>query len=175
MATMPGPTDERRALGLLKNHAEFKTTLVSLTMNTDLGVLQSQVHAVARKWFELARTHHVDASAVSAAANARSMYSRSYYSAYNASKAVRYVVRGFVSLKGDDHKKIADLPDSFPDVDSWVAKLPLLYEHRLRADYDNWSDTESENVLSPEECLTAAGDFLKAAEQFLILEYGLTI
>jgi len=103
------------------------------------------------------------------------VYSRAYYAAYNASKAVRYVVRGFVSLRGDDHKKVADLPTSFPDVDSWVAKLPLLYEHRLRADYDNWSDTAVENVLSPAACLAAAAEFLKAAEQFLLAEYGLKV
>jgi hypothetical protein len=170
---MPGSTDERRALELLKNHAEFKATLVSLTMNGDLPILESHVYAVAQKWFELARMHYVDASAVDAAMNPRSVYSRAYYAAYNASKAVRYVVRGFVSLKGDDHKKVADLPGSFPDVDSWVSKLPLLCEHRLRADYDNWSDTASENLLAPADCLAMAADFIKAAEQFLLADYGL--
>jgi len=172
---MPGSTDERRALELLKNHAEFKATLVSLTMNADLPTLESHVHSVARRWFELARMHHADARAADIRRHPRSVYSRAYYAAYNASKAVRYVVRGFVSLRGDDHKKVADLPSSFPDVDSWVAKLPLLYEHRLRADYDNWSDTAVENVLSPADCLAAAGDFLNAAEQFLLAEYGLRI
>ncbi|MDP2996713.1 MAG: hypothetical protein Q8N47_04440 [Bryobacterales bacterium] len=172
---MPAPTDERRALELLKNHAEFKATLVSLTMNGDLPILESHVYAVARKWFELARMHYVDASAVDAGANPRSVYSRAYYAAYNASKAVRYVVRGFVSLRGDDHKKVADLPGNFPDVDSWVSKLPLLYEHRLRADYDNWSDTSAENVLAPADCLAIAAAFLNAAEQFLLLDYGLKV
>ena len=61
---MPVSNDERRALDLLKNHAEFKATLVSLTMSGDLTILESHVHAVARKWFELARTHYADASAV---------------------------------------------------------------------------------------------------------------
>lgn len=172
---MAGSIDERRALELLRNHAEFKATLVSLTMNADLPTLESHVSAVARKWFELARMHYADASAADARANPRSVYSRAYYAAYNASKAVRYVVRGFVSLRGDDHKKVAELPGSFPDVDSWVSKLPLLYEHRLRADYDNWSGTAAENVLAPAECLAIAGDFLNAAEQFLSAEYGLRV
>jgi hypothetical protein len=172
---MPGSRDERKTLELLKNHAEFRATLVSLTMRGDLSTLESHVHAVAQKWFELARVHYSDASVVDPATSPRSVYSRAYYAAYNASKAVRYVVRGFVSLRGDDHKKIADLPDSFPDVDSWAAKLPLLYEHRLRADYDNWSNTASENVLSPVECLGAAHDFLKVAENFLLSEYGLKV
>lgn len=172
---MPGSTDERRALELLKNHAEFKATLVSLTMNGDLPILESHVYAVARRWFELARMHYADASAVDAGVNPRSVYSRAYYAAYNASKAVRHVVRGFVSLRGDDHKKVADLPGNFPDVNAWVSKLPLLYEHRLRADYDNWSDTAAENVLAPPDCLAISADFLKAAEEFLLATYGLLV
>jgi hypothetical protein len=159
---MPRSNDERGVLELLKNHAEFKTTLVSLTMNGDLPRLEAHVHAVARKWFELARLHYADAAAADIRKNPRAVYSRSYYAAYNASKAVRYVVRGFVSLRGDDHRKVADLPTTFPGVDSWVAQLPLLYEHRLRADYDNWSDTPAENVLSPGDCLAASAAFLKA-------------
>jgi len=86
---MRGSTDERRALELLKNHAEFKATLVSLTMNGDLPILESHVYAVARKWFELARMHHADAFAADARTNPRSVYSRAYYAAYHASKAVR--------------------------------------------------------------------------------------
>jgi hypothetical protein len=172
---MTRSNDERKALELLKNHAEFKSTLVSLTMSGDLPILEAQVHAVARKWFELARLHYADAAAADIRNNPRAVYSRSYYAAYNASKAVRYVVQGFVSLRGDDHKKVGDLPSSFPDVDAWGAKLPLLYEHRLRADYDNWSGTTTENVLSPGECLAASDAFLKAASQFLLAEYGLTV
>ena len=133
------------------------------------------MHSVARKWFALGRTHYADASALDVAVNPRSVYSRAYYAAYNASKAVRYVVRGFVSLRGDDHKKVADLPDAFPDVDSWGSRLPLLYEHRLRADYDNWSNTTSENLLSPADCLATSRDFIEVAAQFLLSDYGLNV
>ena len=172
---MKGSSDERKTLELLRNHAQFKATLVSLTMAGDLHVLDGHVFAVARKWFELGRIHEADASCLDAGKHPRSVYSRSYYAAYNASKAVRYVVRGAVSLTGDDHRKVADLPDSFPDVNSWVSKLQLLYEHRLRADYDNWSNTGSENLLSPEACLATAKEFLKVAADFLLTKYGLTV
>lgn len=173
---MPGPTDERRELKLLKNHAEFRTSLISLTMTADIGVLEAHVYAIARKWFELGRLHYVDGSAVDGGVNPRAVYSRAYYAAYNASKAVRYVVSGLVSLHGDDHKKVAaDLPKNFPDLDSWASKFSLLYEHRLRADYDNWSDTSKENVLTPGDCLAIASEFLNTAEQYLLAEYGLSI
>ena len=172
---MAGATDERRTLELVRNHAEFKATLVSLTMSGDLHLLDGHVSAVARKWFELGRQHYADASSIDPIAHPRCAYSRAYYAAYNASKAVRYVVRGAVSLKGDDHRKVADLPDKFPDVDSWTAKLPQLYEHRLRADYDNSSNTSSENVLPPQDCIRAAREFLEVAAKFLLTEYGLTV
>ena len=175
MAKTPVPTDERRTLDLLRNHGELKSTLVSLTMRSDLGVLDSHIAAIAGKWFELGRLHLNDALGLDVTASPRAAYSRAYYAAYNASKAVRYVVRGTVSLKGDDHKKIADLPDGFPNVDSWTSQLPLLYEHRLRADYDNWTNTTSENVLPPADCVKMAGDFISEAATFLLAEYGLTI
>jgi hypothetical protein len=172
---MAASTDERQILELLKNHGELKATLISLLMESNLDVLQSHVQSVAHRWFELAREHYADAKSANPTTNARAIYSRAYYAAYNASKSVRYVVRGQVSLKGDDHRRVAELPDSFPDVDAWAAKLSLLYEHRLRADYDNWSDTAAENTLSPEQCLNDAGDFLGMAEQFLLTEYGFTV
>ena len=168
-------TDERRTLELLKNHGEFRATLISLTMNSDLLLLESHVHAVARRWFELAKEHYADASNANPSTSPRAAYSRAYYSVYNASKSVRYIVRGQVSLKGDDHRKVADLPNNFPDVDAWAAKLQVLYEHRLRADYDNWSDTTSENILSAAQCVKDAGDFLGIAAQFLQSEYGFNI
>lgn len=170
---MPKSSDERAALELLGNHAEFKSILVSLAMNGDLPKLEEHVHAVARRWFELARLHQADAAAAGIRNNPRAVYSRAYYAAYNASKAVRYVVSGSVSLRGDDHKKVGDLPSSFPDAAKWAGDLALLYEHRLRADYDNWSETPSENVLSPKKCRTTSAEFLKIAEQFLLKKYGL--
>lgn len=172
---MAGGTDERRILELLKNHGEFKATLVSLSMSGELNVLQSHVHSVARRWFELAREHHAEASTIDPGTNPRTVYSRAYYAAYNASKSVRYVSRGQVSLRGDDHRKVSDLPDSFPDVDAWTAKLPVLYEHRLRADYDKWANTRNENTLSPTECLKEAGNFIEVSAQFLLSEYGLNV
>ena len=172
---MPKVSDERNTLELLKNHAEFKAKLVSLAMSTDLHLLESHVQSVARKWFELARAHYDDASAADPAANSRCVYSRAYYAAYNASKAVRYIVYGSVSLAGDDHRKIADLPDNYPKVDAWTAKLPILYEHRLRADYDNWSGTGSENGLSPQQCLADAKEFIDTTAHYLEKEYGLKV
>lgn len=53
----------------------------------------------------LARLHYADASAADPDMNSRTVYSRAYYAAYNASKAVRYVVRGSVTWEGMTTRK----------------------------------------------------------------------
>jgi hypothetical protein len=53
--------------------------------------------------------------------------------------------------------KRQNFPD-FPDVDRWSKAVAALYEHRLRADYDNWSNTASENALSS-DCIFAGPNF----------------
>jgi hypothetical protein len=78
------------------------------------------------------------------------------HAAYNASKSVRYIVNGRVSLKGDDHGEASELPDDFPDVDRWSEAITRLYEHRLRADYDNWRTTTSEMSLSASDAVDLA-------------------
>jgi isoleucyl-tRNA synthetase len=108
-------------------------------------------------------------------ASRRSAYSRAYYAAYNASKAVRYLASGFVSLKGDDHSKAAELPDDFPEVDRWANEITQLYAHRLRADYDNWDTTEAAQTLTPERCRDIAAAFVEAARIFIASKFGVRV
>src|SRR5439155_2989715 len=157
---LPLPTDERRLLKLVRNHAEFKSILTDLSLSAVVPDLESRVASVAKAWFNLAREHLADAKAAETAGRTRTVYSRAYYAAYNASKAVRYLVNGQVSLKGDDHQAAPDLPDDFPRVAHWSARVSDLYQHRLRADYDNWANTLSENSLSLADCLLLAEEFM---------------
>lgn len=82
---------------------------------------------------------------------------------------------GWVSLKGDDHKDAPSLPDDFQDVDKWSTIITKLYQHRLRADYDNWSTTNGEFVLAPRQCLEQASRFLFESTAYLKRKYGLKI
>lgn len=168
-------TDERLVVYEAKNHAEFKQRLTKLKLTSDFSVLDAAVASVVRSWFQLARQHADELAKLDPAQLPRAVYSRSYYAAYNASKAVRYMSRGIVSLRGDDHRAVSELPDSFPNVAHWARSLQLLYEHRLRADYDNWTQTSSEHILKPEECVKLAQDFLVASEKFLDDEYKVTV
>lgn len=169
------PTDERRFLKNIRNHAEFRRNLSDLSMVTDLPVFDGRVLAVTGSWMKLGDEHMADAMAAHAAGRIRAAYSRAYYAAYSASKAVRYHVNGVVSLKGDDHQAAPELPDDFPDVDRWSNLVAALYEHRLRADYDNWSNTASENTLAPDDCISQAQQFLAECRQYLLHKFGVTL
>jgi hypothetical protein len=168
-------TDQRLVLHEISNHAEFREKLFRLGLTSDFAVLQTAVTDVIRSWFQLARQHAEELGKISPTDLPRTVYSRSYYAAYNASKAVRYASRGIVSLRGDDHRKVSELPESFPDVDSWARNLQLMYEHRLRADYDNWTQTPNEHTLKPEECAGLAQRFLTVCETFLNNEHKIQI
>jgi uncharacterized protein (UPF0332 family) len=139
---------------------------------SDVG---ENVHHVGRCWLRLAHEHMNDAKAAIGLNCDRAVYSRSYYAAYNASKSIRYVVNGSVSLTADDHKKAADLPDDFPEVDKWAAEITSLREHRLRADYDNWGDTGSEHSLSAKDVIDLAEQFLSEAKQYLEAKFGIRL
>lgn len=143
-------------------------------MVTDLPVFDGRVLAITASWIKLGDEHMADALAAQVAGRTRAAYSRAYYAAYNASKAVRYHVNGIVSLRGDDHQAAAELPDDFPDVDQWSKFIAGLYEHRLRADYDNWSNTASEHTLPPSDCITSAQRFLTECRQYLLQKFGVT-
>jgi len=167
--------DEQIFIRRVRNHAEFRSTLVELSLSNDLQSFDKKVDDVTRCWFDLAREHLDDARSANRARRIRAVYSRAYYAVYNASKAIRYRVNGFVSLKGDDHQKAGDLPDDFPNVASWSTRIPEMYEHRLRADYDNWANTLSEHTLKPSECVRYAIDFLRECEQYIQTKFGVIL
>lgn len=89
---------------------------------------------------------------------------------------MRYRARGIVSLKGDDHEKAAsDLPVDFPSLAAWSATINALYEHRLRADYDNWRDTASEQTMLPAACIVEAEKFIADCRTYLGSKFGMAL
>jgi len=86
------------------------------------------------------------------------------------------MVRGAVSLKADDHTSAStDLPDDFPDQAQWSSRIVLLYEHRLRADYDNWSDTARKHSLSPGDAVQLAEEFVGEVRSYLNAKFGMSL
>ncbi len=169
----PPNVSELEFISLTGNHGQFSEKLRKLGQVKAADGIQKNAFHVGLCWLRLAQDHLDDAAASLASGRKRSTFSRSYYAAYNASKAVRYIVAGAVSLKGDDHHKASDLPDDFPNVDKWAEMIPKLYEHRLFSDYDNWIFTESEHSLLPVDAHDLAREFLEASRLYLQSKFGI--
>jgi uncharacterized protein (UPF0332 family) len=168
------PISELDFLKIVPNHGELSRKLSQLKIsNSDLN---EYAKFISERWFKLAKEHLSDAKKALTIRCRRSAYSRAYYAVYNASKAIRYIHKGCVSLKGDDHKLAGtDLPDNMPGAIEWSRKIGLLYEHRLRADYDNWTNTNEASTLSPKESVETAKLFVEEARIYLNDIYGMSL
>jgi hypothetical protein len=174
-ALPPNQTDQRLFLKGVKNHAAFRKLLQDLSLAHNQAAYDQKVAGVAICWFNLSREHLAEAGNAATSKSVRSVYSRSYYAAYNASKAVRYLAYGEVSLRGDDHAKASELPDDFPNLAKWTTMIITLYEHRLRADYDNWTNTAGEHTLNPADCIKHAEQFMDDCAQYAKTKYGVPL
>jgi hypothetical protein len=173
----PPVVHEREFLKLTWNHGEFSQKLRLLGHSAAAADLVENAHYVGLNWLRLAEEHMKDGMLAAGAGSDRAAYSRAYYAAYSAHsapKSVRYIVTGAVSLTGDDHKDASNLPDDFPDVDKWADAMTKLREHRLIADYDNWTSTKSEFSITPTEAIQLADGFVAEAKKYLQTKFGLT-
>lgn len=159
-------------LKLCANHQEFGSKLRQLHIPD--GAVVRKAGEIAAKWFGLAEEHLREARQSQVSKGTRSTYSRAYYAAYNASKAVRFMHKGTVSLHGDDHAKANELPDDFVDSPKWSMTITDLYADRLRADYDNWDETAASFARTPSDAIALAEEFLTIARDYLKTKHGVT-
>jgi uncharacterized protein (UPF0332 family) len=164
---------ELEFMSITVNHGHFAEKLRQLNQPDAAKDVQKNAFFVGLRWLALAHEHLADAEVALQAGRNRMTFSRSYYAAYNASKAIRYIVSGAVSLKGDDHHKASDLPNDFPSVDKWAEMIPKLYEHRLFSDYDNWLATQSAHSLTAQQAFELAKEFLSATKSYLHDKFGI--
>ncbi len=162
------PLGETELLKRWGNHGEFARKLRELGLVSDLAILSQHVEAVGVSWFRLGREHLEEAKRALAAGMSRATYSRAYYAAYSCSKSIRFLVKGAVSLQGDDHRMIGKLPSDFPDSARWASDLESLYDDRLRADYDNWIDTVTKFNRTPAAAVATAIAFEGVATTYLV-------
>jgi hypothetical protein len=168
----PPPLEELEFLKLVPNHGELTRKLQ--TIGTPAPDVLEYAKHICECWFKLAEEHLAEAQVALTAKCTRAVFSRSYYAAYNASKAARYIVSGWVSLKGDDHGRAsAELPNDLPDVAQRSQDVTVLYEHRLRADYENWST--SSNSLRPEDAIGIARAFIDGIRAYINAKFGMAL
>jgi hypothetical protein len=172
MAIKSPSMPERDFIKLTTNHGLYIGKLRQLGFLEAAREVKRNAAYIGMCWLSLATEHLEDARASLQAGRRRSTLSRAYYAAYNASKAVRYVVVGSVSLAGDDHGKASELPDDFPSVGYWSATIVKLFENRLISDYDNWASSSADMSLKPDEAFELAERFVEKAREYFHARIG---
>jgi len=159
----------------LRNHGETRRVLRQLGVDdAALSVIEAKVAEQTRSWLRLGEKHLKSVRRLRKYNEEwRSVVSRSYYAAYNASKAVRYYVHGWVSLEGDDHKRVGELPDDFPDRQRWGQFLIELRDARNQSDYDPWPNTYRTLPVKPLDAVLGADEFLSEARAYIKSRGGL--
>ena len=164
---------ELEFLQVTQNQRDFRNKLTKLGLAAAEADIKQNAHYVGLRWLKLATMHLREAKRSLKSKSRRTTYSRAYYASYNASKAVRYIASGSVSLKADDHQKASELPGDFPDPVPWGLKITKLYEQRLRADYDNWAG-RSLFTMKAADCVKDASAFLRICKKYLKDKHALS-
>ncbi len=143
----------------LGNPRKVKEHLSGILDSASLELIEADIVANTVALLSLAKNHYSFAIHLSRS-NWRQRVSRLYYSAYNASRAVRLFVSGDYSADVKDHQRFYNLPDDFPSRSEYVNKLQVLREDRNTCDYDHLS-SDKDLVLGSRDSTKLVGEFLK--------------
>lgn len=96
----------------------------------------------------------------------RQRVSRLYYAGYAASRSIRLQVHGHFSTEVQDHKKVGDLPDDFPNRALFSNKLEVLRDDRNTCDYDH-AAVLADLIATPAESTALVRDYLVETKRYL--------
>lgn len=99
----------------------------------------------------------------------RQIISRCYYAAYCIARAIRLYKNGLYIRDVSDHKKAVELPEDFPNKNTYANRLKTLREDRNLADYDHTS-TEADLIFSIEEVFAFLSNLISDAKEYLSRE-----
>lgn len=150
---------------LNKNVVELKKHLAGILSKDSASAFDTAVQHNVIQLFKLGEHHYTFAQAI-AAQYWRQIVSRSYYAAYNISKAVRLAVNGSYSQEVKDHEKVGDLPDDFPNKNIYANKLRLLRDDRNLCDYDHTA-VQAELGSTSADTLQLVSDLIGDAKKYL--------
>jgi hypothetical protein len=150
---------EPHILLLNKNVAELRKQLVGILSARSVRALDAEIKVNVIQLFKLGDEHYRFASTLHNL-HWRQIISRSYYAAYNISKAVRLMVNGSYSKETKDHENVGQLPDDFPNKNTYANRLRILRDDRNLCDYDH---TATEGDLA-----FPVADYLKLVDDFII-------
>lgn len=96
----------------------------------------------------------------------RQRVSRCYYGAYNASRALRLYVKGEYSTDSQDHAKVGDLPDDFPETNTFKTLFDTLRADRNSCDYDH-ECREADLLVPVQQSIGTVDNFLRLVNAYL--------
>ena len=150
---------------LNKNVAELKRELARVLSKKSIRALEAEVALNVVQLFTLGE-QHLEFARTIPAAHWRQVVSRSYYGAYGVSKAVRLAVNGHYAQDVRDHERVSDLPDDFPDKNTYANQLRLLRDDRNLCDYDHTA-VEADLARTAGDTLRLVTDFVLHARSYL--------
>lgn len=150
---------------LNKNVVELKKQLAGILTKNSTRAFDTAVRENVIQLFRLGEQHYTFAQAI-ATQHWRQVVSRSYYAAYNVSKAVRLETNGSYSQEVKDHEKVGDLPDDFPNKSIYANKLRLLRDDRNLCDYDHTA-VQAELGSTSADTLSLVSDLIGHARSYL--------
>jgi hypothetical protein len=150
---------------LNKNVVDLKRELAHVLSRKSSLAFDAEVKQNVAQLFSLGENHFEFAKTL-APIHWRQVVSRAYYGAYSVSKAIRLGVRGQYSQEVKDHEKIGDIPDDFPDKNTYANRLRLLRDDRNLCDYDHTAG-EADLGMSSVDALTLVGNFVLHARGYL--------
>jgi hypothetical protein len=150
---------------LTKNVGELKRELASVLSKKSARAFDAEVKENVAQLFALG-VHHFEFARSTPAVHWRQVVSRAYYGAYGVSRAVRLAVAGHYSREVKDHDKVGDLPDGFPDQNTYANRLRLLRDDRNLCDYDHTA-AEADLALTVPDTLALVGALFAHARAYL--------
>ena len=156
---------EPHLLLLNKNVVELRKQLAGVLSAKSARAFDAEIIGNVVQLFRLGEEHYRFASSIHGS-HWRQIVSRSYYAAYNVSKAIRLTVSGHYSQEVKDHEKVGSLPDDFPNRNTYANKLGLLRDDRNLCDYDH-TVTPADLSSTVADTLKLVGDLVIDARKYL--------
>jgi hypothetical protein len=142
----------------------IKEGLSDILDQKSLDLIQNEINKNVKELFQLGINHYNFAKTINSN-DWRHKISRLYYAAYNVARSVRFRTSGIYSTDSEDHKRIGELPDDFPNQSRYKTSLDDLRDDRNLCDYDHTAKIE-DTKLGIENACSLVEDFLNDAEQY---------
>jgi len=147
------------------NVRRLKENLVLVIDPTAIAAIETEIGRNVSQLYALGQNHYQFAVRQNNR-SWRQKISRLYYAAYNVSRAVRLSDNGDYSTDSGDHKRIEQLPDTFPNRNMYGNRLGVLRDDRNLCDYDH-TGRLNDLVISVSDATSLVQQFLRDARIFL--------